>query len=383
MSTITISHVAGRKQMKRFVRFDYELYKDCPYAVPDLLEDTLDGFDRKKNPAFEFCDAEWFLAERDGKIVGRVVAIINKRANETWGTHIVRFGWIDFIDDLDVSRLLIESVEKWGKERGMDTIVGPLGFTDLDPEGMLFEGYDQPGIMPTIYNYPYYNDHMQALGFLPDATWVQRTITVPSEGHEANKQKYYRVAKLVEQRYGFHLRKFKSKKELRDSGYIKKIFDIINISYRDLYGYSQMTQKQIDHYAETYLPFLDLDLVSVVENKDNEPIAVGVCMPDLADAIRKAKSRLYPFGWYHLAKALYVKHSNVFDLLLIGALPEYQGSGCVSLIFADIISAAQRMGFERAECCPQLETNNKALILWQNLESCVHKRRHTWKKAIE
>lgn len=384
MSTVSISQVTGKKQMRQFVRFNYELYKDCPQAVPDLLEDTLSGFDQKKNPAFEFCDAEWFLAKRDGKIVGRIMAIINKRANQKWNSRIVRFGWIDFIDDAEVSKKLIQAVEQWGKERGMDTIIGPLGFTDLDPEGMLFEGYDQLGSTPTIYNYPYYNDHMQALGFTPDAVWVERLVNVPDGGqHEANKQKYFRVAKLVEQRYGFHVRKFKNKKELKESGYIKKVFDIINTAYQNLYGYSQMTQKQIDRYAEAYLPFLDLDLISIVENKDNEPIAVGICMPDLAVATQKAKSRIFPFGWIHLAKALYFKHSKTIDLLLIGCLPEYHGSGCVSLIFADIISAAQRMGFETAECLPQLETNNKALILWQNLESKIHKRRRTWKKTID
>ncbi len=382
MSEVIVRAIEGKKDMKRFVRFNYELYKDCQYAVPDLLEDTLDEFSLEKNPAFDFCDARWFLAERDGKIVGRVVGIVNNRANARWGCRHVRFGWIDFIDDHAVSSALLKAVEDWGRDSGMDTIVGPLGFTDLDPEGMLFEGFDKMSTMPTIYNYAYYNEHMEALGFREDAVWVDRTIYVPKNGHEANQQKFFRVAKMVEQRYGFHVRKFKGKKELRDSGYIKRVFDIINTSYRDLYGYSEMSQRQMDNYAERYLPYLNLDLISVVENREGDPIAVGICMPDLSQAIRKARARLFPFGWWYLLRALYFKLSDVMVLLLIGTLPEYQDSGCVSLIFADIIPAAQRMGFNTAECCPQLETNTKALSVWRNLDSVVYKRRHTWKKSI-
>ena len=268
MSELTIKRVTTRKELKSFIRFNYDLYKDCPYAVPDFMEDTLDTFDRKKNAAFEFCEAEYFMAFRDGKMVGKVAAIINNRANETWNTRIVRFGWIDFVDDMEVSRALLEAVADWGKERGMDEIAGPLGFTDLDPEGMLFEGFEKLGSMYTIYNYPYYNDHMKALGFEEDAVWVDRTINVPYDGgeHAANQQKFFRVAKLVQDRYGFKIHKFKSKKELRDSGYIIKVFEIINTSYRDLYGYSNMTRRQMEQYAEMYLPFLNIDLISIIDD---------------------------------------------------------------------------------------------------------------------
>lgn len=384
MSELTIKRVTTRKELKSFIRFNYDLYKDCPYAVPDFMEDTLDTFDRKKNAAFEFCEAEYFMAFRDGKMVGKVAAIINNRANETWNTRIVRFGWIDFVDDMEVSRALVKAVEDWGKERGMTEIVGPLGFTDLDPEGMLFEGYEKLGSMYTIYNYPYYNEHMKALGFTEDAVWVDRTINVPYDGgeHAANQQKFFRVAKLVQDRYGFQIHKFKSKKELRDSGYIIKVFEIINTSYRDLYGYSNMTRRQMEQYAEMYLPFLNIDLISIIDDKEGKPIAIGVCMPNLSKAIQKAKSKLLPFGWWHMLKGLYWKRSKTIDLLLIGALPEYQDTGCISLLFADLIPTAQKMGFRIAECCPQLETNNKALSVWRSLDTEVTKRRHTWKKSI-
>lgn len=384
MSELTIKQISSKKDLKDFVRFNYTLYQDCPYAVPDLMEDTLNGFDRKNNAAFEFCEAEFFLAMRGGDIVGRVVAIINHRANQKWGMKKVRFGWIDFVDDKEVSKALLNAVEKWGKERGMDTIVGPLGFTDLDPEGMLFEGYDKNGSMYTIYNYPYYNEHMKSLGFEEDAVWVDRIISIPQKDgeHSANQQKFFRVAKIVQERFGFKIRKFKSKRDLRSSGYVLKLFEIINTSYKDLYGYSNMSRRQMESYAKMYLPLLDHRLISVVENKNGEPIAVGVCMPNLTEAIQKAKSKLFPFGWWHILKALKWKRSKTIDLLLIGALPEYQDTGCISLMFADMIPTAQDLGFEIAECCPQLESNTKALSVWRSLDSEVVKRRHTWKKMI-
>lgn len=384
MSELSIKRITTKGELKDFVRFNYTLYKDCPYAVPDMLEDTLRCFNAKSNAAFEFCEADCFLAYRDGKIVGRVAAIINNRANQKWNTKTVRFGWIDFIDDREVSKALLNTVERWGQERGMDTIVGPLGFTDMDPEGMLYEGYDKAGSIYTIYNYPYYNDHMEALGYNTDAVWLDRTIHIPRpEGeHAANQQKFFRVAKLVQDRYGFKVHKFKSKKDLRDSGYILKLFSIINTAYKDLYGYSNMTQRQMEQYAAMYLPLLNTNLLSVVENKEGTPIAVGVCMPNLTKAVQKAKSKFLPFGWWHILKALYWRHSNILDLVLIGTLPEYRDSGCISLMFADLIPTAQRMGFDIAECCPQLETNSKALSVWRSLDSEVTKKRHTWKKDI-
>ena len=384
MSELQIKRITTKRELKDFVRFNYEMYKDCPYAVPDFLEDTLDTFNKDYNAAFEFCDADWFLAYRDGKIVGRVVAIINNRANQKWGTRNVRFGWIDFIDDLEVCRTLINTVEQWGKERGMDTIVGPLGFTDLDQEGMLFEGYDQMGSMYTMYNYPYYNDHLKALGFEEDAVWVDRRIKLPNINGEnsANQQKFFRVAKLVEERYGFKVHRFKNKKELKESGYILKVFDIINKAYQNLYGTTDMTQRQVEQYAEMYLPYLDTRLISIIDNKEGEPIAIGICMPNLRDALKKANSKLFPFGWWHMLKALYWKRSNILDLLLIGVLPEYQDSGCISLVFADLIPTAQELGFDVAECCPQLVTNSKALSVWRSLDTVETKKRHTWKKSI-
>ena len=218
MSTVTISKVGTAKELRTFVRFNYKLYKDSPYAVPDLLEDTLDTLDSSNNPAFRFCEAEYFLARKEGRVVGRVAAIINSRANERWGRKEVRFGWIDFIDDLEVSKALLETVENWGKERGMTSIVGPLGFTDLDPEGMLLEGFDQLSTLCTIYNYPYYPQHLAQLGYEKETGWVERKVFIPKGEHEANNAKYFRIAQVAEERYGFHLRNFRNKKEIRKGG---------------------------------------------------------------------------------------------------------------------------------------------------------------------
>lgn len=383
MSDIAISCVRTRKEMREFARFGYELYKDNPYAVPDLLEDTLDTFDARKNPALRFCDAEAFVARRDGKIVGRVAAIINHRANETWHTRHVRFGWIDFIDDLEVSRLLIQAVEAWGRERGMNRIIGPLGFTDLDPEGMLVDGFDQMGTVFSIYNYPYYPKHMEQLGFLKERGWVERKVMVPKEGHEANMQKYFKVARMVEQRYGFRIRKFKNKKEILKGGYIEKILGVVNRSYAKLFEYSELDEQQMKAYADKFLMVLDKRYLSVVENAEGEVIGMGVCITSLSRAVQKAKSRLFPFGWYHIAKALWFnRHPQVLDMLLVGVLPEYHDKGANALIFANVIPEAMKDGYEWAESHPQLEDNLASQTQWKNLDCAIHKRRVAFGKDL-
>ncbi|MBR4643720.1 MAG: N-acetyltransferase [Bacteroidaceae bacterium] len=383
MSDIIISGVKNRKELRQFARFGYELYKGHPYAVPDLLEDTMDTFDAKKNPAFRFCETELFLARRDGKIVGRVAAIINHRANEKWGAKNVRFGWIDFIDDIKVTRLLMQAVENWGRERGMTHVVGPLGFTDLDPEGMLTDGYDQLGTVFSIYNYPYYPKHMEQLGFQKEQGWVERKVMVPINGHEANMQKYFKIAQLVEQRYGFRIRKFKSKKDILKEGYIEKIFGVVNRAYAKLYEYSELDEYQMKTFADRFLPLLDKRYLSVVENAEGEVIGMGVCVTSLSRAVQKAKSKLFPFGWYHIAKALWFnKNPQILDMLLVGVLPEYHDKGANALIFANIIPEATKDGYEWAETHPQLEENLASQTQWKNLDCVIHKRRAAFGKDL-
>ena len=382
MSDVIIKKVSNRREMKAFVRFNYELYKDCPYAVPDLLEGTLDTFNPRKNAAFDFCEADCFLALREGKIVGRIAAIINHKANRTWGTNNARFGWIDFVDDEEVSRALLEAAEKWGRDHGCDKLTGPLGFTDMDPEGMLTGGYDQLSTMSTTYNYPYYPKHMERLGYAKEVDWVERKILTPEKDHPAHMDKYFRVAEMSAKRYNLHIRKFKNAREIRQGGWAQKIFDVVNKAYAPLYGYSEMTPKQIEQYVREYMPFLDMRLVTTVEDADGRIVAMGVGMPSLSRAIQKAHARLFPFGWIHLAKALYFKHADIVDLLLVAVLPEYQNKGVNAMLFADLIPVCQQMGFKFGETHPQLETNEKSQGQWAYLDAEIHKRRRCWQKPL-
>ncbi len=375
---VVIKKVSNKKDLKTFIRFNYELYKNNPYSVPDLYDDMLNTYNTKKNAAFEFCEADYFLAYKDGKLVGRVAAIINNRANETWNKKDVRFGWIDFVDDLEVSKALLDAVADWGREKGMESMIGPLGFTDMDAEGMLVEGFDQLSTMATIYNYPYYPEHMQKLGMEKDADWVEFKLTVP----DALPDKYIRISQLILRKYNLKIKKLKSRKEIKQGNYGQKIFDLINEAYSPLYGYSKMTQGQIDQYVKLYLGVLDLRMITLVEDENDKLIAVGVSMASLSTALQKAKGRLLPFGWYYLLKSLFIKRPKVLDLLLVAVKPEYQSKGVNSLIFCDLISVYQKMGFEYGESNPELEDNKKVQAQWDSFEAVQHKRRRAFKKAI-
>lgn len=374
---IIIKKVTSPKELKTFIRFNYELYKNNPYSVPDLYDDMLNTFSPEKNAAFEFCEADYFLAYKDNKLVGRVAAIINRRANETWNKKEVRFGWIDFIDDLEVSKALLATVEEWGRQRGMEAIVGPLGFTDMDAEGMLVEGFDQLGTMATIYNYPYYPEHMEKLGYEKEADWVEFKLTVPDKLPE----KFVRISEIILQKYNLKIKKL-SRKELKEKNYGQRIFDLINEAYAPLYGYSKMTQRQVDQYIKMYLPLIDLRMVSLVEDAEENLVAVGISMPSLSKALQKAKGRMLPFGWFHLLKALFIKKPKVLDLLLVGVKPEYQSKGVNALLFYDLVPVYQQMGFEYGESNPELELNKKVQAQWTAFESVQHKRRRAFKKNI-
>ena len=374
---IIIKKVSSKKELKTFIRFNYELYKGNPYSVPDLYDDMLNTFSSKKNAAFEFCESEYFLAYKDNKVVGRVAAIINNRANQTWDKKEVRFGWIDFIDDEEVSSALLKAVEDWGKQKGMDTITGPLGFTDMDAEGMLIEGFDQLGTMATIYNYPYYPQHMEKLGFEKDADWVEFKLYVPDQLPE----KFVRISEIILQKYKLKIKKL-TRKEIKEKHYGQKIFDLINEAYAPLYGFSKMTQGQIDQYVNTYLPLLDLRMVSIVETEDGELVAAGISMASLSKALQKAKGRILPFGWFYLLKALFIKRPKVLDLLLVGVKPEYQSKGVNALLFYDLVPTFKKMGFVYGESNPELEENKKVQAQWSAFESVQHKRRRAFGKAI-
>lgn len=375
---ITIKKVETKKELKQFIRFNYELYKGNAYKVPELYEDMVDTLTPGKNPALEFCDCACFMAMDGNKMVGRVVAIINTRANERWNEKVVRFGWIDFTDNLEVSTALLQAVENFGKEKGMTEIQGPLGFTDMDPEGMLIEGFDQLGTMATIYNYPYYPEHLNKLGFEKAKDWVEFKITVPDQIPE----KMLRVGDIVQKKFGLKIVKVSSKKELYEKNYGQRIFELINEGYKNLFGFVALTQAQIDKYVDTYLGLLNLDMLSLVETQEGELVGVGITMGSLSVALQKAKGKLFPFGWYHLVKALKWKEPEGMDLLLVAVKPEYLNKGANSLLFLDMIPVAMKKGYKWAESNPELEDNDAVQKQWAYFDTKQHKRRRCFKKEI-
>ena len=378
MANISIKQVETKSEMKKFIRFNYELYKDNKYSVPDIYEDMLDTFS-DKNAAMEFCEAVYYLAYKDGKVVGRVAGIINNKANKTWNLNAVRFGWIDFNDDPEVSRALIEAVEKWGRSKGMTEIQGPLGFTDMDAEGMLIEGFEELGTMATIYNYPYYPKHIEALGYEKEADWIEMFIKVPRE--TGLPDRFKRIAEIVMQKYNLQIKKYTSSKKLA-ADYGQEIFQLINEAFKPLFGYSELSQKQIDQYVKTYLPILDLKLISLITEPDGRLVGVGISMPSMSRALQKAKGKMFPFGWWHLLKALKWKKPKILDLMLVAIKPEYQGKGVNSLLFYDLLPIYVEEGYEYVETNVELESNSKVQQQWIYFERRQHKRRRCFKKTL-
>ena len=381
MSSIQIKRVETKKDLKQFIEFHYDLYKGNPYDVPNLYSDEVNTLSKDKNAAFDFCEAEYFLALKEGKTVGRVAAIINHKANEKWKKKDVRFGWIDFIDDIEVSRALFKAVEEYGRKKGMDDIVGPLGFTDMDPEGMLTWGFDKLGTMATIYNYEYYPQHMEKLGgWEKDNDYVEYYLVVP----EKSPEKYTKIAEMVEKRYNLHVRKL-TKKDIFQGGYGKKLFDLINLTYSDLYGFSELTDRQIDQYVKMYFPLADLNLVTVIEdgNKDNQLAGLGITIPSLSHALQKCRrGRLFPFGWWHLLRAIKFHKTDGVDLLLMGFLPEYRSKGANALLFADLIPRYVDYGFKWGETQVEMESNEGVQSQWGPLDPINHKKRRCYRRSL-
>ena len=375
--SVTIKPVTTKKEMKQFICFNYELYKGSPYAVPELYSDVRDTLDPTKNAAFEFCEAQPFIALREGKVVGRIVAIINHKANSAWSKKAVRFGWVDFIDDVEVVDALFATVEQWGRERGMNEVHGPLGFTDFDPEGMLVEGFDRIGTMATIYNYPYYPVHMERMGYTKDVDWQEYMLTAPKELPE----KHARITRIVQEKFGLRIVKYTSHRKLaRERGV--QIFEILNEAYAELYGFSALSPKQIQQYIAMYLPLVDLRLVPLIVDKDDNLIGFGILLPSLAKAFQKAKGFMFPFGWWHLLKALKWNNTQTTEMLLVAVKPEYQGKGAIALVFADVIPTHNKLGYKYSESNPELESNTKMQAQWDYFERENHKRRRAYVKKL-
>lgn len=383
MSSVEIRKVNTKKDLDAFIQFHYDLYRGNEYDAPNLYSDELHMLSKDRNAAFEFCEAEYFLAIRDNRVVGRVAGIINHRANERWQRNAVRFGWIDFIDDTDVSKALLEAVANWGRTKGMTEIVGPLGFTDMDPEGMLIEGFDQLGTMATIYNYDYYPRHMEQLGgWTKDNDYVEFKLTVP----ETVPEKYKKVAEMVMKRYNLHPMHPKRKQVFGKEQYGRKVLDVVNKTFGNLYGYSQMTEAQIDEYLKMYFPMLDMNLLCLLEDwntPDHDVIGVGISISSMTRALQKCRNgRLWPFGWWHCLMALKFRKAECVDLMLVGILPEYQKKGANALLFYDLIPWYQKYGFKWGETNVEMESNNQVQSQWGPLNPVNHKRRRCYIKKL-
>ncbi len=366
----------NKKEITKFVEFGIDFYDGNPYYVPPLIMDDVNTLLPEKNPAFDFCSAQSFMAWRDGKPVGRITGIINRLVNERSGKKTLRFGFIEFIDDNEVCDALMDAVENWGRNQGMEEIVGPMGFTDMDHEGMLTFGFDEIGTMATIYNPPYYPEHMQRRGMTKDAGWVEYRIEIPKEIPE----KIARIADIVKRRYKLRIVKPTSRKKLREQ-YGKALFKLINEAYDKLYGYSPLTDRQIDHYIDQYLNILRLNDICIIVNDDDELIGVGISIPSFSRALQKSRGRLLPLGWWHLLQALRGK-TDVVDLLLVAIKPEYQSRGVNALLFTDLIPAYNAGGYRMAESNPELEENNNVQNQWQHFPNRQHRRRAVFKKQL-
>ena len=383
MSSVEIRKVNTKKDLDAFIQFHYDLYRGNEYDAPNLYSDELHTLSKDRNAAFEFCEAEYFLAIRDNRVVGRVAGIINHRANERWQRNTVRFGWIDFIDDTDVSKALLEAVANWGRTKGMTEIVGPLGFTDMDPEGMLIEGFDQLGTMATIYNYDYYPRHMEQLGgWTKDNDYVEFKLTVP----ETVPEKYKKVAEMVMKRYNLHPMHPKRSQVFGKEQYGRKVLDVVNKTFGNLYGYSQMTEAQIDEYLKMYFPMLDMNLLCLLEDwntPNHDVIGVGISISSMTRALQKCRNgRLWPFGWWHCLMALKFRKAECVDLMLVGILPEYQKKGANALLFYDLIPWYQKYGFKWGETNVEMESNNQVQSQWGPLNPVNHKRRRCYIKKL-
>ena len=376
MSVVVKPIKATKSEIKKYVQFGIDLYKGNDCFVPPIVFDEIDTLLLEKNPAFDFCSAQSFMAYRDGKPVGRITAIINDAVNQRTGEKTMRFGWVDFIDDNEVVDALFKAAEEWGRNQGMTTIVGPLGFTDMDHEGMLVEGYDEMGTMATIYNYPYYPTHMERMGYAKEAGWVEFRISIP----ESVPDKYQRIADIVRKKFNLHTVKFTSRKKLKEK-YGQALFDLINEAYDKLYGFSPLTQRQIDYYIGMYLSFLRLEDVSVIVDENEKLVGLGITMPSFSRALQKSGGKLFPFGWWHILKAMRGKTDTV-DLMLIAVAKEYLNKGVNALLFADLIPGYIKNGYKWAESNPELEENSSVQLQWQYFDYRQHRRRCAFKKSL-
>lgn len=371
---VSIVEVAKRKDLKRFITFPEKLYRDHPLWVPAMISDEYATLDRFLNPAFRHCEARYFLAVRDGETVGRVAAIINRNANRDWNERTVRFGWIDFIDDNEVSGALLDAVRQWGREKGMTCIKGPLGFSDMDKEGLLVEGFENLPSITTIYNYPYYGEHLERHGLVKDIDWTQRIMDLPDEIPERMET----FARIVGERYGVRVMEARKAKDFRERAH--EMFQTLNDCFKVLYEFTHLNDAQIESYINQYFPFIHKDFICIVLDRDDRVAGFAITLPSLSLAMRKARGRLFPFGFYHLLRGL--RNRELVELLMIGIRPEYQNKGLNALIFDHLHRNFIRHGVKRLVTNPQLETNHPSLSLFDSYEMKPYMRRRSYRGEL-
>ncbi len=376
MSLIIKPVTANKKELRKYVHFGIDLYRGNSCFVPPLILDEINTLLPDKNPAFEFCRAQSFMAWRDGKPVGRITGIINDAFNNKTERKVLRFGFMDFVDDDEVVDALFDAVSDLGRKQGMTEIIGPMGFSDMDHEGMLIEGFDEMGTMATIYNYPYYPKHMERMGFEKDADWVEYRMTVP----DAIPEKYMRIADIVSRKYNLRPYKITSRKKVKED-YGRAIFDLINETYSELYGYVPLSERQIEYYIDMYLGLLHLDDVCLIIDGDDKLVGVGISMPSLSKALRNSGGKLFPTGWWGLLRAIR-GHSDVVDLLLVAIAKEYQSKGVNALLFSHLIPNYIKNGYKFAESNVELEDNANVQKQWEYFERRQHRRRRAWHKVL-
>jgi len=372
---IEVREVKTKKERKIFAAFGADMYKDVEQAIPDIVSDEYNNFNPNKNPAYEYCRVKQFLAYKDGKCVGRIAGIINEAANKKWDTKRIRFSRVDFIDDHQVSEALFNAVEEWGRSEGLKEIHGPIGFCDMDQQGMLVEGFDVEGMFITIYNHPYYINHLEKLGYLKDIDWVEYLIKMPEEANE----RIDKLSKMVLKKFKLKLIEPKSRKELKP--YVSKVFDLVNVAYENLYGTVELTKAQIEKYYNEFILLVNTDYVKLIQDEEGELVGFGLAIPSMNKAVRKSNGRLFPFGWYRILRAPY-KDSEVLDLYLVGVLPKMQNKGLTAVLLNSMTESARRNKIKYAETGPELESNNQVQALWKHYETKQHKRRRCWIKDL-
>jgi hypothetical protein len=372
--SLRLIEVSSKKDLKKFIAFPYELYKNNKYFIPPLRFDEIKTLDKKVNPAFDFCESKYWLVYKDDRVVGRIAGIINSKFNEKFNKKEARFGWIDFEDDESISSLLCDTVEKWAIEKGMKSIHGPLGFTDMDGEGMLIEGYEEVSTLGSIYNYPYYRAHIEKFGYQKDIDWIEFRVNIVS----STPGKIARIAEIALQRNKLHVPVFKKAKDMLP--YARDIFYLINETYKDLYGFVELTDRQIDCYVKQYFSFIRPEYLPLVLDENNKLAAFGITMPSLNKALQKIDGKLFPFGFLHILKEM--KISDSLDLYLTAVRTDLQNKGVNALLIDQINKVCIKNGIKYVETNRELESNDKVQAQWKLYDARQHKRRRCYQKAL-